>query len=120
MMNEESLKAWEQENIEILTSREMGEWLHRRDMNARPQIETITNEEETQIYPINQEENCKIVREFLCDIANIKDLPLYKVGNFQLPELRRWLTSQGYSEGTVDDKINEFTRFVEKIRGEEE
>lgn len=41
-------------------------------------------------------------------------------GEFQLTELRRWLTSQGYSEGTVDDKINEFTRFVEKIRGEEE
>lgn len=40
-------------------------------------------------------------------------------GEFQLTELRRWLTSQGYSEGAVDDKINEFTRFVEKIRGEE-
>lgn len=44
----------------------------------------------------------------------------YMLGEFQLTELRRWLTSQGYSEGTVDDKINEFTRFVEKIRGEEE
>lgn len=44
----------------------------------------------------------------------------YLLGGFQLTELRRWLTSQGYSEGTVDDKINEFTRFVEKIRGEEE
>ena len=43
----------------------------------------------------------------------------YWLGNYQLTELRRWLTSQGYSEGTVDDKINEFTRFVEKIRGEE-
>lgn len=43
----------------------------------------------------------------------------YLLGGFQLTELRRWLTSQGYSEGTVDDKINEFTRFVEKIRGEE-
>lgn len=39
MMNEESLKNWEQENIELLTSREMGEWLRRRDMNARPQGE---------------------------------------------------------------------------------
>lgn len=39
MMNEESLKTWEQENIELLTSREMGEWLHRRDMNARTQGE---------------------------------------------------------------------------------
>lgn len=37
MINEESLKIWEQEHIEILTSREMGEWLHRRDMNARAQ-----------------------------------------------------------------------------------
>ena len=37
MMTEESLKKWEQDNIELLTSREMGEWLHRRDMNARPQ-----------------------------------------------------------------------------------
>lgn len=36
-VNEESLKAWEQEHIEILTSREMREWLHRRDMNASPQ-----------------------------------------------------------------------------------
>lgn len=39
MMNEESLKNWEQDNIELLTSREMGEWLHRRDMNTRPQGE---------------------------------------------------------------------------------
>ena len=43
MMNEESLKTWEQDHIELLTSREMGEWLHRRDnrrdMNARPQGE---------------------------------------------------------------------------------
>ena len=44
----------------------------------------------------------------------------YLLGGFQLTELRRWLTSQGYSEGTVNDKINEFTRFVEKIRGEKE
>lgn len=35
MMNEESLKAWEQDHIELLTSREMGEWLYRREMNAR-------------------------------------------------------------------------------------
>lgn len=35
MMNEESIKAWEQDHIELLTSREMGEWLYRRDMNAR-------------------------------------------------------------------------------------
>lgn len=33
-INEESLKAWEQEHIEFLTSREMGEWLHRREINA--------------------------------------------------------------------------------------
>ena len=41
MMNEESLKKWEQKNIKLLTSREMGEWLYRRDMNRdmkeRPQ-----------------------------------------------------------------------------------
>lgn len=47
MMNEESLKNWEQDNIELLTSREMGEWLHRRDMNRdmkeRPQGEWITD-----------------------------------------------------------------------------
>lgn len=49
MMNEESLKDWEQDHIELLTSREMGEWLHRRDnrrdnrrdMNARPQGEWV-------------------------------------------------------------------------------
>lgn len=41
MMNEESLKKWEQKNIELLTSREMGEWLYRRDLNARPQGEWI-------------------------------------------------------------------------------
>ena len=43
MMNEESLKAWEQQNIELLTSIEMGEWLYRRDknrdMNERPKGE---------------------------------------------------------------------------------
>lgn len=39
MMNEESLKKWEQKNIELLTSREMGEWLYRREMNARLQGE---------------------------------------------------------------------------------
>lgn len=33
MINEESLKAWEQDHIEFLTSREMGEWLYRRDKN---------------------------------------------------------------------------------------
>lgn len=104
MMNEESLKNWEQDNIEILTSREMGEWLYRRDMNARPQGK------------------CK-------DCDNCEDKALsysigwkagFLLGGFRLTELRRWLASQGYSEGTVDDKINEFTRFVERIRGEEE
>ena len=33
MINEESLKAWEHDHIEFLTSREMGEWLYRRDKN---------------------------------------------------------------------------------------
>lgn len=46
MMNEESLKKWEQKNIELLTSREMGEWLYRRDMNARPQGEWIKVKED--------------------------------------------------------------------------
>jgi hypothetical protein len=41
MINEESLKTWEQKHIELLTSRKMGEWLHRRDMNARQQGEWI-------------------------------------------------------------------------------
>ena len=41
MINEENLKTWEQEHIELLTSREMGEWLYRRDLNARPQGEWI-------------------------------------------------------------------------------
>lgn len=39
MINEENLKTWEQEHIELLTSREMREWLYRRDLNARPQGE---------------------------------------------------------------------------------
>ena len=38
-LNEESFKAWEQDHIDWLTSRQMGEWLYRRDMNARPQAE---------------------------------------------------------------------------------
>lgn len=33
MINEEYLKTWEQDHIEFLTSREMGEWLYRRDKN---------------------------------------------------------------------------------------
>ncbi|MBR3279909.1 MAG: hypothetical protein IKG01_13565 [Lachnospiraceae bacterium] len=41
MMNEESLRIWEHDHIELLTSREMGEWLHRRDMNARAQGEYV-------------------------------------------------------------------------------
>jgi len=34
-ISEESFRAWEQDHIEFLTSREMGEWLRRRDINAR-------------------------------------------------------------------------------------
>ena len=48
MMNEESLKDWEQDHIELLTSKEMGEWLFRRDncrdMNARPQGKWIVDD----------------------------------------------------------------------------
>lgn len=32
---EQSLNAWEQDNIEILTSKEMGAWLARRDKNRK-------------------------------------------------------------------------------------
>ena len=43
--------------------------------NGTP-IKTVTNAKEAEDYPINQEENWKIVvPEFLRDIANIKDLP---------------------------------------------
>ena len=79
--------------------------------------------------PIEAGGNCPLRPQGECkDCNNCEDKALsysmglkdgYLLGGFQLTELRRWPTSQGYSEGTVDDKINEFTRFVEKIRGEE-
>lgn len=40
-------------------------------------------------------------------------------GEFTLKELRRWLIAQGYSEGTVDDKIEDFGRFVKRVREDE-
>lgn len=44
--------------------------------NGTP-VKTVINAEEAEAYPIiNQEENCRIVREFLHDIAEIKDLPV--------------------------------------------
>lgn len=43
----------------------------------------------------------------------------YLLGGFQLAELRRWLIAQGYSEGTVDDKIEDFGNFVKRIREDE-
>lgn len=49
--------------------------------NGTP-IKTVTNAEEAEAYPINQEENCKIVREFLRDVANINDLPICKECRF--------------------------------------
>lgn len=73
----------------ISISEEKYEWIKKNNPNADPNsivgaiangipIKTVTNAEEAEAYPINQEENCKIVREFLRDIANIKDLPLCK------------------------------------------
>ena len=48
MINEEYLKTWEQDHIELLTSKEMGEWLYRRDKNQdrkeRPQGKLIDRE----------------------------------------------------------------------------
>lgn len=48
MISEESLKIWEQENIKLLTSKEMGEWLYRRDKNrddkVKPQGDCISRE----------------------------------------------------------------------------
>lgn len=44
--------------------------------DGRP-VKTVINAEEAEAYQIiNQEENCRIVREFLYDIAEIKDLPV--------------------------------------------
>ena len=45
--------------------------------NGTP-IQLVTNAEEAEAYPINQEENCKIVREFLRDVINVKNLPVCK------------------------------------------
>lgn len=46
---------------------QLAEWLE--ELKARREAENDKN------YPINQEENCKIVCEFLRDVASIKDLP---------------------------------------------
>ena len=43
----------------------------------------------------------------------------YLTGGFQLAELRRWLIAQGYSEGTVDDKIEDFQGFLKRVREDE-
>ena len=43
----------------------------------------------------------------------------YLLSGFQLTELRRWLIAQGYSEGTVDDKIEDFCWFVKRVREDE-
>ncbi len=54
--------------------------------NGTP-IQTVTNAEEAEAYPIaenipiskeEQAENCRIVREFLRDVAHAKDLPTRK------------------------------------------
>lgn len=45
-----TLNEWEQSNIEVLTSREMGEWLYRRENRLlgkiRAEIEQIADEEQ--------------------------------------------------------------------------
>jgi hypothetical protein len=34
-------------------------------------------------------------------------------------ELRGWLTAQGFSSGTVEDKVKEFKRYIERAREDE-
>ena len=68
MINEESLKTWEQEHIELLTSREMGEWLHRRDMNARPQGDWI-----------KITKNGTIPVEYICSVCGRKIFDNYEL-----------------------------------------
>ena len=68
-MNEESLKAWEQNNIELLTSREMGEWLYRRDMKAR------ANKERMDIEGVAECETCAEEYEQLAEwLKELKEL----------------------------------------------
>lgn len=58
------------------------EWIKKNNPNADPNsivgaiangipIETVTNEGEAEDYPINQEENCNIVCDFLRDITGV-------------------------------------------------
>lgn len=65
----------------------------------------------------NKEQMEELVEKAKADILAQIEIPQ---GEFSLKELEGWLTSCGYSSGTVEDKINEFTRFVGKIRCEEE
>ena len=67
-------KDFESEQWTALSCMEMKNAL----MNGTP-IQTVTNAEEAEAYPIiskeQQEENCRIVREFLRDVAQAKELP---------------------------------------------
>lgn len=38
---------------------------------------------------------------------------------YSLDELRGWLTAQGFSSGTVEDKVKEFKRYIERSREDE-
>lgn len=87
---------------------------------------------------INKEEMEQMVEKAKCNIlAEIKDSygcetceakansysmgfkDGYHTGGFDFVLLRRWLVSQGYSEGTADEKIESFQRFIKRIREEE-
>lgn len=39
---------------------------------------------------------------------------------FTIEEIRKWLTAQGYSEGIVEDKIEELIRYAEDMRNDEQ
>lgn len=68
-MNNQSLREWEQDNIKILTSRQMGEWLSCRDNRMLGQIHA----EIEQILILYEKEEEK--KEQLCNDMNEAYIP---------------------------------------------
>lgn len=63
-----------------------------------------------------EKHNCPRFCEVIREIAKENQRPQ---GEYSIEELRRWLISQGFSEGTADDKIESFQKLIKRIREEE-
>ena len=60
-----TLNEWEQRNIEVLTSREMGEWLSRRENRLLEQIRAEINDVAVKTQNEDKREGLYIAREIV-------------------------------------------------------